>query len=797
MEGYGIAKGLVWQASSRYNNKVMTEDEVDAFYDRAAMGGPPPEGVVSRRHRKSWDVSVHMPDKHPSTSTTASPAPAEQRLLLPDSSAQDPPSGNPSNKTPARQFVFGSGSTSNYSVSQFSFQTKCPGDVHENTFCRSCQNVIAKARGIRMKPKEGARGGLSVYVEGGCSDDEADDPRYCDAFPMHYKNYVELQQSALNGCHLCSLIAAPDPNAGRNPPIGCQNQYMLGVYGEQSYDGPGRIEMQVLQYERKVIDLSYDCPNSRLQGSLRYKRTDTDDVFTLAQGWLGQCRLYHKDCRHRSDLDDFMPTRLLKVTASARSLLSVKLCITKDDGFRNTPYLALSHCWGGAKVTKLEMKTLDSFQRDIPLGSLPQNFTDSALITARLGFTYLWIDSLCIIQDSKADCAREIPTMGGVYGRAVLTIAALGAENSGGGCFVTRNPLALVPALLRDGDKDTRDQVWAWNQRLRDPNAEGRLRPPLHRRAWVVQERALAPRTLYFGSDIVYWECVEDAASEASPGISRERTRFWEPDSSTAHSVGLKTALHIIRHKAARGGGWEDWQGFWWKLVREYTASKLSFNRDKWAAISALAMQVEKDTGSRLYHGLWECNIFDEILWKCLQPGQRIDPADLDAPSWSWLSVVGAVHEQRFNYSHDFKKEAMVEKPVSARTSADGLGRSDKLLVRGCLRRMSWSAAYDSRGRDCYSFRFRDNHDGVFGAGKSNCKWYPDITLDKIWDLSILPLVTSKSGNLESYGLVVRPSDASKMSWLRVGFYRLDYIKKTKEDTWSDFIREKETITLV
>lgn len=794
MEGYGFPKGLVWRASARYNNKVMTEDEVGAFFDRAAMGGPPPEGVVSS---KSRDLSVHMPDKHPSTSTTASPAAAEQRLSLSDSSVQDPSSDKPSKKPAARQFVFGSGSTSNRSVSQFSFRANCPGDVHENTFCQSCQNVIAKARGIQMRPKEGARGGFSVYVEGSCSDDEADDPRCCATFPMHYQNYAELQQSALNGCHLCSLIVAPDPNALRNPPIGCQNQYTLKVYGEQSYDGPGRIEMQLSQYERKVINLSYDGPNSWLQGSLRYKRTDTDDVFTLAQGWLSQCRLYHRDCRHRPDLDDFMPTRLLKVTASARSLLSVQLCITKDDGFRNTPYLALSHCWGGAKVTKLEIKTLDSFQRDIPLGSLPQNLADAALITARLGFTYLWIDSLCIIQDSKADCDREIPTMGGVYGRAVLTIAALGAENSGGGCFVTRNPLALVPALLRDGDKDTRDQVWAWNQGLRDPNAGGRLRPPLHRRGWVTQERALAPRTLYFGSDMVYWECVEAAASEASPGISCERARSWAPNSSAAHSVGLKTALYIIRRKAARGGKWEDWQTFWWKLVKEYTASKLSYNRDKWAAISALAMQAEKDTGSRLYHGLWECNIFDEILWKCLQPGQRIDPADLDAPSWSWLSVVGAVHEQRFNYSNSFKKEATVEKPVSARTSADGLGRSDKLLVRGCLRRISWSAPYNSIAGGCYSFRFRDDHDGVFGAGKSLCIWYPDTTLDKIWDLSILPLVTSKSGNLESSGLVVRPSDASKMSWLRVGFYRLDYIKETKEDTWSDFIRERETITLV
>ena len=146
---------------------------------------------------------------------------------------------------------------------------------------------------------------------------------------------------------------------------------------------------------------------------------------------------------------------------------------------------------------------------------------------------------------------------------------------------MTRNPLALVPEPPCDGGKGTRDQVWAWNQGLRYPSARENLRPPPRRRGWVTQEHALAPRTLYFGSDMVYWECVEDAASEASPGISRERTRSWEPDSSAAHSVGLKTLLHIIRYKAVRGGGWEDWQAFWWKLVKGYTLSKMSFNRDK------------------------------------------------------------------------------------------------------------------------------------------------------------------------------------------------------------------------
>ncbi|MCJ1400519.1 hypothetical protein MMC11_003725 [Xylographa trunciseda] len=156
--------------------------------------------------------------------------------------------------------------------------------------------------------------------------------------------------------------------------------------------------------------------------------------------------------------------------------------------------------------------------RNLPFASLPQNFSDAALITARLGCSYLWIDSLCIIQDSD-DWDREAATMGDVYSNAVFTIAALSATNSHGGCFVTRNPLAFEPCLLRDGDG--RDTVWAESQRVQRPDLEGDMRPPLHRRAWVVQEQALAPRTLYFGYEMVFWECVEGTASGENPELLR------------------------------------------------------------------------------------------------------------------------------------------------------------------------------------------------------------------------------------------------------------------------------------
>lgn len=553
MSFHGLPKGMVWQASARYNNKVMTEEEVDDFFARAALGGPPPreERVQApKRRRKGMDIKVHGPEDSPHNSPTdqllREAALAEDRAESSSEGVAAACAGSKC-KAPVQQFVFGSDPAGQHERSVFSFRARNPGDVEENTFCKQCQTLIKKARAIKSKPSEGARGGFSLYIEG---ENEGDDDRFADVFsPGHgrYATFADLCKSAETGCHLCSLLAAPDPHANSNPPSDCKNSYMVGVYGEQSYDSPGRIEMQVMQYERKVVNLAYDYPTAKLQGSLTYRRTDTDQVFALARDWLRHCRTGHDECRNRPEVEDFVPTRLLEVSAEPNgTLTSIKLRVTSTnpDEFSNVEYLALSHCWGTVETTKLKTSTFASFETSIPLPSLPRNFVDAAIITAKLGFKYLWIDSLCIIQDSDLDTTREIPTMGGVYGRAVLTIAAIGAENSHGGCFTTRNPLSLVPALLRDGDSSTRDQVWAWNQQLQGPSAEGKLRPPLHKRGWVVQERALAPRTLSFGKDMVYWECLRGAASEASPKIRED------------NESGLKIALaqcSAVDHRE----GWE------------------------------------------------------------------------------------------------------------------------------------------------------------------------------------------------------------------------------------------------
>jgi Heterokaryon incompatibility protein (HET) len=98
-------------------------------------------------------------------------------------------------------------------------------------------------------------------------------------------------------------------------------------------------------------------------------------------------------------------------------------------------YVTLSHCWGQQKFLTTTKETLPLRTKGIEWDSMPRTFQDAATITRRLGFQYLWIDALCIIQDSEIDWETESAKMGSIYQDSVLTIAASDARDGRGGCF--------------------------------------------------------------------------------------------------------------------------------------------------------------------------------------------------------------------------------------------------------------------------------------------------------------------------------------------------------------------------
>ena len=151
--------------------------------------------------------------------------------------------------------------------------------------------------------------------------------------------------------------------------------------------------------------------------------------------------------------------------------------------------------------------------KGIAVSTLPKTFQDAITITRQLSLQYLWIDSLCIIQegDNFEDWARESSMMGSVYQNANCNIAATAASNGTLGCFQTRDPLLAQPCRVRF-DKELKKfglKKGIYDFVLRTLWEHGLSEAPLLKRAWVVQERVLARRVLHFARNQLFWECSE------------------------------------------------------------------------------------------------------------------------------------------------------------------------------------------------------------------------------------------------------------------------------------------------
>ena len=146
----------------------------------------------------------------------------------------------------------------------------------------------------------------------------------------------------------------------------------------------------------------------------------------------GSVSLTHDLCKWLST--PHLSTRLLYVGTVRRP----ELRLVSRGGLGESPdirYLALSHCWGGDIQFKLETRNLDSMRVGININALTRNFRDAVAMSGRLHVSHLWIDSLCILQDSIDDWIAESSVMGQVYANAYCVISATASESSPAGAF--------------------------------------------------------------------------------------------------------------------------------------------------------------------------------------------------------------------------------------------------------------------------------------------------------------------------------------------------------------------------
>lgn len=247
--------------------------------------------------------------------------------------------------------------------------------------------------------------------------------------------------------------------------------------------------------------------------------TGSPSCIALINDWLNQCSNAHRGCQEAAGKSDrgWMPTRLIDVgNADAPG----RLIITADrlSELAGTRYVTLSHRWDSLPITTPTMENLKDFQESVPIDALSQTFRESIDLTRTLGIRYIWIDSLCIIQNSPTDWARESLTMGDVYKNGKLNIAALaGAEKKSGLFIKDRDPTSavLVPIYLKW--RNHSESYYCVNEVVSKFWSKVD-KAALNRRGWVLQERYLSPRTVYFGGDQIYWECREFQACKTMAG---------------------------------------------------------------------------------------------------------------------------------------------------------------------------------------------------------------------------------------------------------------------------------------
>ena len=158
------------------------------------------------------------------------------------------------------------------------------------------------------------------------------------------------------------------------------------------------------------------------------------ETMSLAKEWLNECFNEHPECRWPpSDEDPYLPTRVIEVLGPLQP--NVRLI---HPGKGRGKWAALSHKWGLQSLTRLERGNINLFSKGIQTSSLPATFRDAIIVARRLGIRYLWIDSLCIVQDSQADWDIEFMKMPEIYQYANVTIAAAATKDSHGGILVER-----------------------------------------------------------------------------------------------------------------------------------------------------------------------------------------------------------------------------------------------------------------------------------------------------------------------------------------------------------------------
>lgn len=555
---------------------------------------------------------------------------------------------------------------------------------------------------------------------------------------LHHDSFADLTKSGLN-CTLCMVMVDSFVAAG---PATTSGLFLLYPQPPGDDRRPGSFAAifsdddsynKTVQYPHEY-QFAYKLPWKRFDGEIDHKHSrraipekwNADEVWETARSWMMDCNVDHPECQRIKTHDltkdsDWMPSRLLDIGQTAGA--DARLVVVSEMG-KTAPYVALTYSWGGDIPTKLLRSSLEALKTAISITSLPRTFQDAIFITRSLGLRYIWIDALCIIQDSPDDWKFEAARMGSVYACSHLVLSATDSRSSTGGMLTTERQVQISV---------TKDIAI---QKVSKQFGTLMQSSSLASRGWCLQERFLGTRILHVGEKQLYWEC--------RAGRAQENDQNWAVDTPYPSGVIPIVNFTVTRREFftpqdqdiwGRKGNWSRW----YDIIADYSSRKLSFAQDTFPAIAGLAQAFRglHDKSQLTYiAGLWKEDLTIGLLWgaaKIPEPLRKVSgfnkcqdlsrPDELRAPSWSWASVVGRVGFN-FNFSNNEQLKTCqvvrIDVPESKRNNLMATDLRDAVLVvRGPLCAMNYIPSDDLGRRNAGMLR-----------SKRGSAWVTDCILD-------------------------------------------------------------------
>ena len=498
---------------------------------------------------------------------------------------------------------------------------------------------------------------------------------------------------------------------------------------------------------------------------------DTRSLAAVSNHWLIDCAKTHVTCQ---GIDaNYVPTRLVEILDEGTVRIVEHMSFPQK-------YATLSHRWSrdeASKTTSINIiERLSPFRAD----QLSPTLRDSIKISQSLGCRYLWIDMLCIIQDSEQDWLHEAAEMSHVYANAVITIAATCIDDeAAAGTLQLRDlresrPFPLYQLAEYAGQE--------WNSYIHSkedssddalyiyPNVEGKQhanRPKgvLDTRGWILQEQLLSPRILYYGHQQLYWDCISRSASEIFPaGISlldiNNSSETW--------------AFRLLRKTIAGKGDPKRFAKLiadvWIHVVQNYSARTLTKQSDKLVALQGVITALEAVLQFPSVAGMWQQDLWKQLVWWVATPAIAANHvhSPFSAPTWSWLSVDGAVshHHSMSLYKDPIQLDDLAPLP-NLRCTITNI-HAEPTSVSALLDLSATSFSYMLTANDLKEMSWKRGHPGKLNLAPGS--WMLDRKLELPLKLQCVIIAEDEAAKM-TVGMCLVANDFQPDTWKRVGVF--------------------------